>query len=183
MQQQWHQLDDMQICIYTVSQKTSHLLTCYNLDTHDLITIIFGRSVTEKIRNQTMLCFPTLPIYCFSITLRKRKPRRQRTGALCVQHSPTAAALSTCFLLNHAANSPELNALITRFRESYSSVWVVSQKDWRNQAATDWILAMHYYSIWVKNAIFVFPCFARQCRSTSYLRWRSKVSFNCLLYR
>ena len=37
-------------------------------------------------------------------------------------HSPTAAALSTSFLLNHAPNSPELNALITRFRESYSIV-------------------------------------------------------------
>jgi len=29
-----------------------------------------------------------------------------------VQHSPTAAALSTSFLLNHAPNSPELNALL-----------------------------------------------------------------------
>jgi len=27
--------------------------------------------------------------------LRNRKPRRQRSGALCMQHSPTAAALST----------------------------------------------------------------------------------------
>ena len=45
---------------------------------------------------------------------------RQRIGAhaLCVQHSPTAAALSTYFLLNHTPNSPELNALITIFRES-----------------------------------------------------------------
>ena len=25
--------------------------TCYNLDIHNLITIIFGRSVTEKVRN------------------------------------------------------------------------------------------------------------------------------------
>jgi len=36
-------------------------------------------------------------------------------------------------------------------------VWVVSQKYWRNHGATGWILAMHWYSIWVKNAIFVFP--------------------------
>jgi len=45
---------------------------------------------------------------------------RQRIGAhaLCVQHSPTAVAVSTSFLLNHAFNSPELNALTTRFRES-----------------------------------------------------------------
>jgi len=51
-------------------------------------------------------------------------PGRQRIGAhaLCVQYPPTAAVLSTSFLLNHVPNSPELNALITRFRESYSSV-------------------------------------------------------------
>jgi len=43
--------------------------------------------------------------------------------ALCVQHSPTAAPLLTSFLLNHAPQQPDLNALITtRFRESYSSV-------------------------------------------------------------
>jgi len=49
---------------------------------------------------------------------------RQRISAhaLCMQHSPTAAVLLTSFLLNHPPNSPKLNALITRFRESYSSV-------------------------------------------------------------
>jgi len=36
--------------------------TCYNFDIHDLIKIIFGRSVTKKIRNQMMLCFPISPI-------------------------------------------------------------------------------------------------------------------------
>ena len=33
-------------------------------------------------------------------------------------------------------------------------LWVVSQKDWRYQAATGWILAMHWYSIWVKKCDF-----------------------------
>jgi len=47
--------------IYTVSQKVPPL-TCYNLDIHDLTVIIFGRSVTEKVRNQTTLCFLTSPI-------------------------------------------------------------------------------------------------------------------------
>ena len=89
--------------------------------------------------------------------------RQQRIGAhaLCVQHSPTTAALSTSFLLNHATpNSPELNW--THWLQDLGChtaawVWVMSQKDWRNQEATGWILAMHWYSIWVKNAIFVFP--------------------------
>jgi len=81
----------------------------------------------------------------FDPYLWKRKPRRQRTGALCVQHSPTAATLSTSFLLNRAPQHPKLNAVITRFREPYSSVRMsrVSQNDWRNQAATGWILGMH----------------------------------------
>jgi len=43
--------------------------------------VIFSRSVAEKVRNQMMFCFPTLSIYCFSITSRKRKHRRQRTRA------------------------------------------------------------------------------------------------------
>ena len=33
-------------------------LTCYNLDIHGPIMIVFGRNVTEKVRNQTTLCFP-----------------------------------------------------------------------------------------------------------------------------
>ena len=45
---------------------------------------------------------------------------RQHIGAheLCMQHSPTAVALSTSFPLNHAPQQPKLNALTTRFRES-----------------------------------------------------------------
>jgi len=35
----------------------------------------------------------------------------------------------------------------------------------------------------VKNVIFVFPRFDRQCRTASYLSWRSKAYFDCLLYR
>jgi len=76
---------------------------------------------------------------------------RQRIGAhaLCTQNSATAAAISTSFLLNHAPNRTELNALTTRFWEPYSSVsmsraWV---KSVRNQGGTSWILAMHWYSI------------------------------------
>ena len=74
-----------------------------------------------------------------------------------MQHGPTAAALSTSFFLNHALNSSELNTLITKFRvQQREKEWVTSQKDWRNQAVTSWILGMHY-NIWVKNAVFVFP--------------------------
>jgi len=107
---------------YTLCLKNVPPLTCYNFDIHDPIAIFFGTYDTEKVRNQMMLCFHTLLIYCFCITLRKRKPRRQRTGPLCTQRSPTVAELSTSFLPNHAPKSPMLNALITRFMVSYSSV-------------------------------------------------------------
>jgi len=48
------------IFLYTVSQNVLPL-TCY-IDVHNPITIIFGRSVTKKVTNQTMPCFPTSPI-------------------------------------------------------------------------------------------------------------------------
>ena len=32
------------------------------IDIHDPIAVILGRSVIEKVRNQTVLCFPTSPI-------------------------------------------------------------------------------------------------------------------------
>ena len=62
------------------------------------------------------------------------------------------------FHLNHAPNSPYswtpwLQDVMSHRTEW---VWVVSQKDWRNQAA-DWIQAMHQYSIWGKNAVSRFP--------------------------
>jgi len=146
---------------YTLCLKTSHLWHAIIL-TYTIypITIIFGWSVTEKVRHQTMFCFPTSPIQCISVTLRKRKPRRQRSGH-CVQHSPTAAALSTSFLPNHVSNSPELNALITRFRESYSSVSTSCDSKRMNKSSSGWLnsgnsLIQHLS----ENAIFVLPRFA-----------------------
>jgi len=46
--------------VHCVSKSVPRL-TCYNLDIHDPIPIIFGRSVTKKVRNQ-MLCFPASAI-------------------------------------------------------------------------------------------------------------------------
>ena len=47
---------------HTLCLKNVPPLTCYNLDIQDPTATIFGRSVTDKVRNQTMLCFPTSPI-------------------------------------------------------------------------------------------------------------------------
>jgi len=46
----------------TLCLKNVTPLNFYNSDIHDLITIIFGRSVAKKVRNQRMLCFPTSAI-------------------------------------------------------------------------------------------------------------------------
>ena len=40
-------------------------------------------------------------------------------------------------------------------------VWVANQKDWRNQGATSWILAMDCYSIWVKKCDFCVSSFCQ----------------------
>jgi len=101
-----------QVCCYR--RIVCHLRTRENgrsafqtqLDIHDPITIIFGINVAEEVRNH--MCFVFSPHRSSASALRNRKPRRQRTGQLCAQHSPTAAALSTFFLLNHAPNSPRV---------------------------------------------------------------------------
>jgi len=83
------------------SHHTAHVsqnvppLTCYNLDIYDSITTIFRRRVTKKARNQMMLSSAS------ALPCEIGNPR-QRTSTLCVQHSPTSAALSTSFLPIHA---------------------------------------------------------------------------------
>jgi len=58
----------------TLCLKNVPPLTGYNLDIHRPITIVFGRSVTKKVGNQTVLCFPISPIYWFCTTFRNTKP-------------------------------------------------------------------------------------------------------------
>jgi len=155
-----------------VSKSVPHL-TCYNIDIHDPIAVIFGRSVSEKVDNQTMLCFPTSPIWWFCFTLRKRKPRRQLTGALCVQHSPTAAALSTSFLLNHAPKAPSWTQWLQNLG-SHTAAWVFFEswvqkiEEIRQLVEFSQCTIIQHLSEKMQFSYFPF-C---QCRSTSYLRWQ-----------
>jgi len=56
-------MDKLMVVWSTVSlSKNVPPLACYNLDIYDPIAIVFGRGVTEKVGNQTMLCFLILPI-------------------------------------------------------------------------------------------------------------------------
>jgi len=56
-----------------------------------------------------------------------------------MQHSTTVVALSTSFLLNHVPNSPELNALITRFRETHSSVSMSRESKRLKKSRSNWL--------------------------------------------
>jgi len=81
-------------------------------------------------------------------------------------------------------NSPEQNALITRFRETYSSVNM--SRDLRVKKIEEIKQLVEFRqctntAFERKNASFVFLRFTWQYRSTSYLMWHSKVSFDCLL--
>ena len=68
----------------------------------------------------------------------------------------------TSFLLNHAPNSPSwMHWLQDLGSHTAAWVWVMSQKDWRNQGTTGWILAMHWYTISVKKCDFCVSRFAR----------------------
>ena len=144
------------VLLYTVSQKTSHLRLAI-IFTYNPITIIFGRSVTEKVRNHTMLCFPTSSIQCFCITLQKRKPKRQCTGALFVQQSNCCSAIDFLSFEPCSQQSVQLNILITRLRESYSTV-SMSRESKRLKKSSSWLnsgnaLIQHQR----ENAIFAFP--------------------------
>ena len=64
----------MHVLLYTAPQKNVPPLTCYNLDIHGWIMIIFGTRVTEKVGNQNVLYFPTSPNLGFCTTWGNRKP-------------------------------------------------------------------------------------------------------------
>ena len=65
------------------------------------------------------------------------------TSAWCAQHSSTAAAQNPQlrFSWAMAPTGQSWTQLITRFWKSISAtIWVPSQQNWRNQAATGWTL-------------------------------------------
>ena len=87
---------------------------------------------------------------------------RQRTGALCVQHSPTPAAFSTPFLLNHGTQqSCGLNALIAWFRESYSIVSVSRESKRLKKSSSDWLNSGNALQHFSEKCNFRVSSFAR----------------------
>jgi len=138
-------------CCMPLCLKKRPTLTCYNLDIHDPITITFGRSVSEKvslIRNQTMLCFPT-SLSSASALPRKRGNPEDSALVLCACDT----VRNCCVVLDFLSAEPclpkaprwsrthWLQDIGSHKQCEYESL-LASQKDWRNQAATGWILAM-----------------------------------------
>jgi len=60
------------------------------------------------------------------------------------QFNSYCTKLSTSFLLSYDPDRPELNLIGYKIQESTAAwIWVVSQQNWRNQAATGWTLEKH----------------------------------------
>ena len=152
------------VVVHRVSKNVPPL-TCYSLDIHNPITIIFRRSVTEKVKKiRRYFAFP---------------PHLSSASALpCEIGNPEDSALVHCacntvqllqrsrrlpFSWTMSPNSPVgwthwLHDLGSHTASSW--VWVVRQKDWQNQTA-GWIQAMHLIQHMNENAIFVFIRFTR----------------------
>jgi len=109
--------------LYTASQKHVPPLTYYNLDTHDQTAIIFGRTVTEKIRNQMMLCFPPhLP----SASAMPCKTENPEDSVLALSACNTIQLLQCSRLPSSWTipfKSPKLNALIQDLG-THTAAWV-----------------------------------------------------------
>ena len=105
---------------YTLCLKNVLPLTCYNLNINYLITIIFGRCDTEKVslRNQKMLPFSHLTYLVLQHYLAKEET--QKTVHWCIVRATQSNCCSALDFLSPepCPNSPVLNALTTRFRES-----------------------------------------------------------------
>ena len=77
-----------------------------------------------------------------------------------MQHSPTAAALSTSFLLNYAPQKPQSKRIDYKIQ---GVIWQrMSHESKRlKKSKSDWLNSGNALIQRVQNAIFVFPVFAR----------------------
>jgi len=84
-------------------------LTCYNVDMHGLITIIFGTSITEIVGNQNVLYFPTSPNLCFCTTWGNRKSEKCIFSLkCCMLFTKNSKHIKISVQLNHHSLSKRL---------------------------------------------------------------------------
>jgi len=108
--------------------------------------------------------------------------RKTAHWCTCIVHATQSNCYGTLNFLSPepCPQQPELNALITRFRESYSSVSMSRESKGLKKSRTDWLNSgsalIQYLS---EKMHFVFSLFATYCRSTSYL-WLLTLSVTFL---
>ena len=81
-------------CIYTVSQKTSHLWLAITLTHMNGFRYFFGRNVTNKVGNQKTLYYATSNNLCFCTTWQNAKTQKSHFTQLdCVTHTMHLCAI------------------------------------------------------------------------------------------
>jgi len=149
---------------YAPNKTTEASIACYRLlpHTHRLPSLWWCRSLCQKwelflvkpqvkSRRTVLVGYLTIStnVSCYQTLCRQQyylpfsNTAHACTSAWCVQHSLTAAAQNSQlhFSWAMAPTGQSWTQLIMRFRESISAtIWVSSQQNWRNQAATGWTL-------------------------------------------
>jgi len=111
------------------------------------ITIIVGRGVTEKVRNQ-LVCFVFPPHLSSASALSRERGNSEDSAHWCIVRATQPNRCSTFNFLSPepCPQQPRGECIVYKIQGAIQQretwVWVVSQKDWRNQAATGWILAI-----------------------------------------
>ena len=150
-------------------------LTCYSLDVRVTTALVFGQSVTEKVRSRTMLCFPTSPHLSSASALpcERRNPEDSALSWRFVRATQTNCCIALDFLSPEPfPQTPKLNALITSFRESYSGVSVCLKSKSLKKSSSDWLNSGNALTQRVKMQFSCFPiCQVVQKHTLFHMAW------------
>jgi len=113
--------------VYTVSKNVPPL-TCYNFEIHNPITISFGTCVTEKVKKSDGALFSHLTYLLPSASTCERGNTVELLDFLSLELCP------------QQPRAERIDYKTSRVTQWYNMSR--ESKDWRNQAATGWILAM-----------------------------------------
>ena len=126
-------------------------LTCYNLHIHNPIAIIFWQKFYWESKKSDDALFSHLTYLVLQHYLAKETT--QNTAHWCFMHATQSNCCSAFDFLSPEPWPTKAPSWMYWLQDLGSHtatwVWVVSQKDWINQAATGWILAI-LIQIWVK---------------------------------
>jgi len=146
-----------QAAVYTMSRKNVPPFTCYNLDIHSSVMIIFDTWITEKVGNQSVLYFPISPCLCFCTTQENRKPKNCIFSLTCSM----LFAKNTWLQLNHPSLSKRSTGCTRQDLLSVTHMLYVKQVchgvgrcvkrgscSSSSLSESQWTVLMGYLSIW-----------------------------------